>query len=101
MGVLRTLLRHRAQVLEHRAPHILHRPHALTLMHIQLREGLTDITGVTGQAIRRTIIGGERDPLKLAQVRNPACQSSTDQIAKALTGTWREELLCILKQALE
>ena len=74
---------------------------ALKLMNIQLSEVLTDITGVTGQAILRAILGGERDPLKLAQWRNPACKSSTDQIAKALTGTWREELLFILKQAVE
>ena len=97
MCVLRTLLRHRAQLIEHRAPHILHMQQALKLMNIQLSEVLTDITGVTGQAILRAILGGERDPLKLAQWRNPACKSSTDQIAKALTGTWREELLFILK----
>jgi transposase len=101
MCVLRTLLRHRAQLIEHRAPHILHMQQALKLMNIQLSEVLTDITGVTGQAILRAILGGERDPLKLAQWRNPACKSSTDQIAKALTGTWREELLFILKQAVE
>lgn len=101
MCVLRTLLRHRAQVIEHRAPHILHMQQALKLMHIQLSEVLTDITGVTGQAILRAIVAGERDPVKLAQWRNPACKSSTDQLAKALTGTWREELLFILQQALE
>jgi transposase len=74
---------------------------ALKLMNIQLSEVLSDITGVTGQAILRAIVAGERDPVKLAQWRNPACKSSTDQIAKALTGTWREEELFILKQAVE
>jgi hypothetical protein len=34
-------------------------------------------------------------------VRNPACQSSTDQRATALTGTWREEPRLSLKQAWE
>jgi transposase len=101
MGVLRTRLRHRAPLIEHRAPHILHRPQALKLMNLQVSEVRTEITGVTGQAILRAIVGGERDPLKRAQWRNPAWKSSTDQIATALTGTWRDERLCMLKQALE
>lgn len=76
MRILRTLLRHRAEFIERRAPHILHMQKALTLMNIQLSEVLTDITGVTGQAILRAIVHGERDPLTLAQLRNPACKSS-------------------------
>jgi len=101
MGARRTRLRHRAPLIAHRAPHILHMQQALTRMNIQLREVLTEITGVTGQAILRAIVAGERDLVKRAQWRNPACKSSTDQIAKALTGTWREEQLFILKQAVE
>jgi transposase len=97
----RTLLRHRAGLLEPRAPHILHLPKALNLMNIPLSEVLTDITGVTGQAIRRALVHGERAPLQRAQLRNPACKSSTDDRAKALTGTWRAEQVCILQQALE
>jgi transposase len=76
-------------------------PQALKLMNIQWSEGLSDITGVTGQAILRAIVAGERDPVQLAQWRNPACTSSPDQLAKALTGTWREEQLFMLKQAVE
>src|SRR5215831_16322629 len=36
---------------------------------LELSEVLTDITGVTGQAILRAIVRGERDPLRLAQLR--------------------------------
>jgi hypothetical protein len=39
--------------------------------------------------------------LKLAQLRNPACKSSEEEIAKALTGTWRDEQLFILQQMLD
>ncbi len=67
MRLLRTLLRHRAELIEHRAPHILNMQKALTLMNMPLREVLTDLTGVTGQAILRAILRGERDSLKLAQ----------------------------------
>jgi transposase len=93
-------LRYRHQLIEHRAPHSLHMQKALVEMNIQLTPVLTDITGVTGLAIIRAIISGERDPLTLARLRNPACKSSTDDIAKALTGTWREEHLFVLSQAL-
>lgn len=67
MCVLRSLLRHRAQLLEHRAPHILHMQKALKLMNIQLPEVLADVTGVTGLATpprdrgRRTSRRGPRD----------------------------------------
>ena len=101
MRILRTLLRHRTELIEPRAPHILHMQKALKLMNIQLSEVLTDITGVTGQAILRAILRGERDSLQLAQLRNPACKSSEDALAKALTGTWRDEQLFILQHALE
>jgi transposase len=46
---LRTFLRHRARLLEHRAPHILHMQKALLQMNLQLSQALTDITGETGR----------------------------------------------------
>jgi transposase len=101
MRIWRTLLRHRAGLIEHRAPHLLPLQKALKLMNIQLSEVLTDITGVTGQAILRAIVQGERDPLKLAQLRNPACTSAADDLANARTGTWCAEQWFMLQQALE
>jgi len=99
--VLRTLLRHRAQLLEHRSPHVLHMQKALLQMNIQLSQALSDVTGETGQGIIRAIVGGERDPYKLAALRDYRCKKDEDEIAKALTGTWREEHLFVLKQSLE
>lgn len=98
---LGTLLRHRAQLIQHRAPHILHMQKALLQMNIQLSQALSDISGATGQAIIRAIVAGERDPHKLAGLRNYRCKKDETEIAKALTGTWREEHLFILKQSLE
>jgi transposase len=97
---LRTLVRYRAELIQHRAPHILHMQRALQQMNVQLERVLSDIMGVSGQAIIRAIVGGERDPLTLAKLRNPACKSSEETIAKALRGTWKEELLFVLTQAL-
>lgn len=97
---LRTLLRHRAQLLEHRAPHILHMQKALLQMNIQLSQVLTDVTGATGLQIIRAIVAGERDPHRLATLRNYRCKKEEEEIALALTGTWRAEQLFILTQAL-
>ncbi len=70
-------------------------------MSLQLREVITDITGATGLAIIRAIVAGERDAVRLAQLRNPACKSSNEMIAKALTGTWKDAQLFVLEQALK
>ena len=98
---LRTLLRHRAQLIQHRAPHVLHMQKALLQMNIQLSQALSDVSGETGQTMIRAIVAGERDSHKLAQLRNYRCKKDEAEIAKALTGTWREEHLFILKQSLE
>jgi transposase len=98
---LRALLRHRTQLIEHRAPHILHMQKALVQMNIRLPQVVSDITGQTGLAILRAIVAGERDPHKLAALRNYRCHKDEEEIAKALTGTWRKEHLFVLKQSLE
>jgi transposase len=100
MCALRAYLRHRATWLEHRAAHIPHMQKALHQMNVQLTQVLTDITGVTGMAIMRAIVAGERDPVHLARFRNPRCASSTEDIAKALTGHYQPEHVFALKQAL-
>jgi len=98
---LRTLLRHRDKLIAHRSPHILHMQKSLLQMNIQLSQVLSDVTGVTGQLIIRAIVAGERDPYTLAALRNYRCKKGEDEIAKALTGTWRVEHLFVLQQSLE
>ena len=98
---LRTLLRHRAQLIEHRSPHIQHMQKALLQMNVHLSQAVSDITGVTGLKIIEAILRGERSPAKLADLREPGCKKSAEEIGKALTGTWREEHLFILKQSME
>lgn len=72
----------------------------LVQMNIQLTEVLTDVMGVTGQKIIRAIVAGERDPAKLARLRDRRVKASAEQVHRALTGTWREEHLFVLAQAL-
>jgi len=101
MCQLRSYLRHRAQLIQHRAPHILHIQKALQQMNLQLHHVLSDVTGATGMMILRAIVAGERDATTLAQWRDPACKASEETLVKALTGDWKEEHLFILKQSLE
>jgi len=69
-------------------------------MNVQLSQALSDVTGETGLRIIRAIVAGERDPQRLAAMRDRNCKQSEAEIGKALTGTWRDEHLFIVKQSL-
>lgn len=98
---LRALARHREMLVKYRAAHIQHMQKAMELMNLKLTYVLSDITGVTGMAIVRAILAGERNPHVLAQFRDPKCKHSEEEIAKALTGNYRREHLFALQQAVE
>ena len=70
-------------------------------MNVKLTEVVSDIVGVTGMKIIKSIVRGERDPLQLAKNRHESCKRTEAEIAAALYGNWREELLFGLQQALE
>jgi hypothetical protein len=72
---------------------------ALAQMNIQLTNVISDIVGETGQRIVRAIVAGERDRSRLAALRGPRIHASEEEIARALEGTWRQEHLFALKQA--
>jgi transposase len=93
---LRSLLRHRRSLVDHRSPHVQHMRGALLQMNIQLSQAVSDVTGVTGQAIIRAILSGVRGSKILAALREPGCKKSEEEIGKALTGTWREDLCWLL-----
>ena len=96
---LRALARHRDNLIRYRSAHIQHMQKALQLMNIKLAQVVSDITGVTGMSIIRSIVAGERDPKVLARLRNPKCARSEAEIAKALEGNYQPEHLFVLKQA--
>ena len=99
--VLRSYWRHRDNLIRYTAAHIQHMQKALTEMNIQLHKVISDITGVTGMRIIQAILDGERDLVKLAQMKDPRIKKSTETIAKALEGDYRPEHLFALKQAVE
>ena len=92
--VRRSSLRQRAMLLTYAAPHIQHMQKALTQMHLKLPHVVSDMTGVTGLAIIRALLAGERDPEQLAQRRDSRCKHDEATIARALQGNGREEHLC-------
>jgi len=53
---------------------------------------ISDVAGLTGMAIIRAIVKGERDPHRLAALSHPRIEASRDQIAASLHGNWREDL---------
>jgi transposase len=96
---LRAYHRQRQMQIRYAASHTQHMQKALEQMNVKLTEVVSDITGLTGQRIIAAILQGERDPHKLALLRDPKCKNDTATIAKALEGTWRPEHLFELRQA--
>lgn len=98
---IRSLLRHRDNMLKNSASHVQHMHKSLTQMNLQIHHVISDITGVTGLAIIEAILGGERNPKTLANLRDPRIKANKNVIAKALEGDYRQEHLFTLAQALE
>lgn len=97
---LRAIWRHRDMLLSYQSRHVQHLQKALTQMNVQLHHVISDLMGVTGQAIVRAIVAGERDTQKLARLRNRLIRADEAEIARSLEGNWRAEHLFSLKQAL-
>jgi transposase len=96
---LRAYWRQRLMLVRSAAGHVQHMQKALEQMNVKLTEVVSSITGVTGMLIISAILGGERDPVKLAKLRDRRCHRPEDEIALALQGTWRPEHLFALRQA--
>jgi transposase len=98
--VVRAVTRQRELLLAEQADWVQRMQKALVQMNIQLTEVLTDVMGMTGQAIIRDIVAGQRDPDVLARHRDRRVKASAAEIKRALTGNWREEHIFVLAQAL-
>ena len=98
---LRSYVRQMKRLTEDRSRCVQHMQKALTEMNVRLDSAIADITGQTGMKILRAIIDGERDPQRLASYRHRRIKASADTIAASLEGTWREEHLFALEQAVQ
>src|SRR6266852_5478070 len=97
---LRSLLRHRESLIQAAAAHVQRMQKALDQMNLQLHHVISDITGMTGLAIIEAILSGERNPHRLAKLRNWRIRATEKTIAKALVGDYRREHLFTLRQSL-
>lgn len=98
---LRTYTRHRKSLIEGASRYVSKMQKALTMMNLQLPVVLTDITGKSGRAIIESILSGERDGKKLAELADSRVKASKEHIEAALTGWWHEQYLFELKQCWE
>lgn len=82
--------------------HIQHMQKALERMNVKLHDVISDLAGVSGQAVVRAILTGERDPerlLALCDVR--IRRTKAEAVKESLRGTWAEEHLFALAQAVQ
>ncbi len=98
---IRSLWRHRDNLIELATIHLQHMQKALDQMNVQLHHVISDLAGTTGLAIVDAILAGERDPRALAQLRDWRIRASEETIVKSLAGDYREEHLFTLRQSLE
>ena len=98
---VRTVLRHRGELVMAASQHVQHMQKALTQMNLQIQHVISDITGVTGLAIVDAILAGQRDAAELAKLRDPHIKADAETIRKSLVGNWRSEHLFTLRQSCE
>ena len=101
MVALRAYLRQREGLIASASDSIRHMQKALRQMNLLLDNVVSDITGMTGLAIIRAILAGERDAQQLAKLRDKRCRNDERTIASSLEGHYREEHLFALAQAVE
>lgn len=96
---IRNLTRHRDNLIRSSSREVLHLQKAMEQMNLKLDNVFSDILGKSGQAIIHAIIEGERDAEKLADMADPRCKSSRDDIIKSLGATWDEDHLFEMSQS--
>ena len=98
---VRTIWRQRDRLVKEAGREVQQMQKALTTMNVQLANAISDLSGVTGQAIIRAILQGQRDPHQLAKLRDRRIAASETEIAYSLEGNWREDILFELQQVVD
>jgi transposase len=95
---LRSLVRHRKNMVRTSSTYLNRMQKALELMNIKLQTIISDIDGKTGLSIIKAILDGERNPEVLADLRDSRIKASREDIIKSLEGYWTGEHLFALRQ---
>ena len=97
---IRSLMRHRENLVQMACVHVQHMHKALDQMNLQIHHVISDITGVTGLAILDAIVAGITNPKELAKLRDYRIKASLNIVTKSLVGDYRAEHIFTLKQSL-
>jgi transposase len=95
---LRSMVRHRKNLVQTSSTYLNRMQKALELMNIKLHTVISDIDGKTGLLIIKAILAGERNPEFLADLRDKRIKASREDIIKSLEGYYTTEHLFELKQ---
>jgi transposase len=98
---VRTVWRLRDEHVKQAGRAVQHMQKALIEMNVQLHNVISDLSGVTGQAIVRAILAGERNPVQLAALRDSRIQATELELIHSLRGDWKEDVLFELQQAVD
>ncbi len=99
---LQDYLRLRADHLACAAACVQHQQKALERMNVKLHDVISSLVGVSGIKVIEAILAGERDPDRLLALCDVRIQNKKAQrVKESLRGTWAEEHLFALRQAVE
>jgi transposase len=98
---LRTLVRHRGNLIQSAAKASKRMSQNMRLMNLRLDVVVKDIVGLTGLKIIQEICNGETKGTELAKLRHGNCKNTEEEIAKALQSNNRQDYLFVLKQELQ
>src|SRR5262249_40055341 len=99
--MLRTLVRDKGNLVAEAGDWLRRMQKSLDQMNVRVHRAVSDIDGVTGMAILRAIVDGEREARQLAERRHRRCRKSEEEIAEQLSGHWREDHLFSQRQGLK
>lgn len=98
---LRSYTRLREDHIRAAAMHVQLMQKALDQLNVKLHTVISQIHGVSGLAIIRALIAGERSPTKLAALCDPQIlKNKRVLVERSLEGRWKQEHLFALRQAL-
>lgn len=99
---LQDYLRLRQDHLTLAASHVQHMQKALERMNVKLHDVISNLVGKSGLAVVEAILAGERDPERLLGLCDVQIQKQkAGRVKEALRGTWADEHLFALRQAVE
>jgi transposase len=99
---LQDYLRLRADHVSSAGTQVQHMQKALERMNIKLHDVIASLAGVSGLAVVRAIVAGERSPDALLGLCDQQIRrAKAEQVKEALRGTWESEHIFALRQALQ